>query len=231
MDNVFLFITFHSLLIGSVEQGQEGGNRKYKKIKKGDDDNKGEITMHISKDFTTVHSVKLETEGMEQNCNDDIDSITENFDIFKREIENQEDPFETENSQRLEAHKYFKLNKYEEETKTLVSESTGGGDGTDSDCDNHQKSEDGRIKYKCKHCDYQTSQKYNFLRHQKSVHKGIKYECNQCDYQASQKYNLVRHQESVHEGIKYKCNQCDYQASLKYNLVRHKKSIHEGEKT
>ena len=38
---------------------------------------------------------------------------------------------------------------------------------------------------------------------QTSVHDGVKYPCKHCNYEATQKGHLKEHQKSVHDGVKY----------------------------
>ena len=60
--------------------------------------------------------------------------------------------------------------------------------------------------------------------------KGIKYLCRQCGKQFSQKGNLAEHKRAVHEGAKYPCELCNHQATSKGNFAQHKRAVHEGVK-
>ena len=59
--------------------------------------------------------------------------------------------------------------------------------------------------FKCKNCDYKTTQKGHLKKHIESVHEGIKpankFKCNICDYETVQNSKLKKHINSVHEGI------------------------------
>ena len=48
-------------------------------------------------------------------------------------------------------------------------------------------------QYKCKKCDFQTSDAYNVRRHVRGVHLGIKLKCQKCDYMAARKETLRKH--------------------------------------
>ena len=50
---------------------------------------------------------------------------------------------------------------------------------------------------------------------------GVKYHCKLCSYEATQKGNLKEHQKSVHDGIKYPCKHCSYQATQEQALTKH----------
>ena len=59
LENVFLFRTFHNLLMGSTEQEQGDGKRKGKK----NNPEEMRTMIHVSKDSTTSPLVKLENAG------------------------------------------------------------------------------------------------------------------------------------------------------------------------
>ena len=91
-------------------------------------------------------------------------------------------------------------------------------------------------KFKCTHCEFQTSHKMSLKRHIQAVHEGVKFQCNFCDYQASQKSHLKQHIQSVHEGSKFICT-CGDQFSYKSSLQKHRETfckdiqhVHEGVK-
>ena len=57
--------------------------------------------------------------------------------------------------------------------------------------------------------------------------EGIKYLCRQCGKQFSQKSDLGKHKRGVHDGAKYPCGLCGQQFSKKGNLNEHKRAVHE----
>ena len=59
--------------------------------------------------------------------------------------------------------------------------------------------------------------------------KGIKYLCRQCGKQFSQKGHLARHKRALHEGVKYPCGQCGLQFSQKGYLARHHRLVHKSQ--
>ena len=237
--------------MGSAEpdQGDEKGKDK---TKTEEDENKGCTMTHGSKDSTVSPSVKAETEGQELR-----DRMIENYDIFKREIENQEYPPENERYNRdQQSNKRPRLDESDledqcpshhqgfggqlidivgqrtvfeaPESEIRTSVTKSSGCRNSSDSDDHQKVVDGKLDYKCNQCGYQASLKHHLVRHQKSIHEKEKYKCNQCDYHATQKHGLARHQKSIHGRLLYTCNQFDYQASPKVYIVSHQKTVHEG---
>ena len=84
------------------------------------------------------------------------------------------------------------------------------------------------IKYLCRQCGKQFSQKVRLAEHEKAVHEGVKFPCRQCNYQATTKGSLAQHKRAVHEGVKYSCRQCNHQATTKRNIARHQRVKHEG---
>ena len=76
----------------------------------------------------------------------------------------------------------------------------------------------------------QATTKESLAEHQRGIHEGVKYPCRQCGKQFSQKGALARHQRAAHEGIKYLCGKYDYQATAKVDLAKHHRGVHEGVK-
>ena len=60
--------------------------------------------------------------------------------------------------------------------------------------------------------------------------EGVKYPCRQCKYQATEKGALEKHKKTVHEGGKYPCRQCDYKVTSMRNVTQHQRAIREGMK-
>ena len=87
------------------------------------------------------------------------------------------------------------------------------------------------VKYPCRHCGQQFSQKGSLVKHQRAIHEEVKYPSSQCGKQFSQKGHLKRHIESVHKGKKpFKCHVCMAAFIQKGCLNRHIESVHEGKK-
>ena len=62
-----------------------------------------------------------------------------------------------------------------------------------------------KIKFECKECDYETTQRGHFVKHHEYVHRlsllisvKIKFECKECDYDTTQRGHFVKHHEYVH---------------------------------
>ena len=53
----------------------------------------------------------------------------------------------------------------------------------------------------------------------------MKYPCRQCKYQATEKGALEKHKKKVHEGVKYLCRQYDYKATSKINVTQHQIAV------
>ena len=66
------------------------------------------------------------------------------------------------------------------------------------------------VKYQCKLCSNQFTEKSSLGNHMRSVHEGIKFSCHLCNNKFTSNGSLKAHMDTVHNGIKFMCEQCDY---------------------
>ena len=174
--------------------------------------------------------------------------ITEDNEVFKQELENNNDGTEIMDGtdskssiDRMDMETEASDGKFieTEQTETEVMAQFKSGENVlDWDYQTmqkgslirHIKSVHEEVKYSSPHCDYQATAKGNLKAHVQSVHEGVKHFCPHCDYQATTKSYLKAHVQSVHEGVKYSCPHCDYQATTKGHLKTHMHSVHDGTK-
>ena len=77
------------------------------------------------------------------------------------------------------------------------------------------------VKYSCRQCENQTTNKNHLAEQKMAVHERVKYPYRQCNYQATWKGSIVQQGRAVHEGLKYSCRQCVHEVLLK------KREMHE----
>ena len=167
--------------------------------------------------------------------------ITEDNEVFKQELENNNDGTEIMDGtdskssiDRMDMETEASDGKFieTEQTETEVMAQFKSGENVLERCMQSVCKDEG-IESFCQYWDYQTMQKGSLIRHIKSVHEGVRYSCPHCSYQATQKVNLRNHIKFIHKGVKYSegvkhsCPHCEYQTSAKGHLKTHMQSVHE----
>ena len=88
--------------------------------------------------------------------------------------------------------------------------------------------------FRCKHCDYMTSEKPHMIKHISVMHKKLKakaHKCKYCNYRTDEKPDLLEHVKENHSELKpYSCETCPFKAKDKRALDHHVISNHDQSK-
>ena len=90
---------------------------------------------------------------------------------------------------------------------------------------------EGRTRFRCSECNYETIKKIHLKVHIDLVHKKIKHQCPECGKELYDKSGLNRHKKFVHDGIKYDgikyhCDFCEYKSGTKQSVKVHTSNVH-----
>lgn len=100
---------------------------------------------------------------------------------------------------------------------------------------------EGRRRFQCPQCSFDTSKKSNLIRHTNNIHDSsssttiLKLECAHCSYTTNSKFNLQRHLSRSHEGdcnkahqkkLRIVCPICESKFEERAELNEHLATLH-----
>ena len=92
---------------------------------------------------------------------------------------------------------------------------------------NHIKSFHDMIKYRCNYCEKVYICKFKYKKHV-DTHEGGGFKCDHCNYIGSVKFDLVRHQKASH--LTCEEDDCGASFSSNFSLNKHKRNVHNVKK-